>query len=231
MESDTDTYGKATINEILMPIGKDGKSYKPNKANRTYKIIPYQTEEYTNANGETVEYKTFSIKDSNKKTIGTVTQHTTMARLDSLILRYENPCHMESFDLIANIGHIGSSLYVVVPKAYVDWCNILVDDSIDIEIIRKDGKSYKGQDYKISLNKSTYVINLNDIRRLSVVGDDLRLLSVKDFKKSNESDLFLSTKDVVRIFVKPNPEKQRFAFADSMRKEIQRKKAKQKQDD
>ena len=54
MESDTDTYGKATINEILMPIGKDGKSYKPDKANRTYKIIPFQTEEYTNANGETV---------------------------------------------------------------------------------------------------------------------------------------------------------------------------------
>lgn len=225
MSNDNGTNGKATINDILMPIGKDGKSYKPDRANRTYKIIPYQTEEYTNANGETVEYRTFSIKDSNKKTIGSVTQYTTMERLDSLILRYENPDHMESFELISSIGKLAQSLYVVVPKAHVDWCDVLVDDSINIQITRKDGKTYTGTDYKISLNKSTYVINLNDIRRLT---NDLELLSVKDFKKTNESDLFVSSKDLVKIFVTPNPEKQRFNFADSMKKEISRKKAKQK---
>lgn len=227
MSRDNDTNGKATINDVLMPIGKDGKTYKPDKASKTYKIIPYQTEQYTNANGETVEYRTFSIKDSNKKTIGSVTQYTTMNRLDSLILRYENPDHMESFELISSIGTLAQSLYVVVPKAYVDWCNVLVDDSINIQITKKDGKTYTGTDYKISLNKSTYVINLNDIRRLT---NDLNLLPVKDFKKANESDLFVSSKDLVKIFVTPNPEKQRFNFADSMKKEISRQKAKRKQD-
>ena len=225
MANDTENTGKATINETLMPIGKDGKTYKPTKAIRSYKIIPYQTEQYTKADGETVDYHTYAIKDSSKKTIGTVTQFTTMERLDSLILRYENPNHMDSFELISSVGVLSQSLYVVVPKAYVDWCDVLVDDSINIQITKKDGRSYTGKDYKISLNKSTYVINLNDIRRLD---NDLNLLSVKEFRKAAQSDLFLSSKDLVKIFVTPNPEKQRFNFADSMKREISRKRSKQK---
>lgn len=230
---------RSTINEYLKEIPTQGKTIKFDGLQRTYKIIPYKVETYQSIDSEGMtvdkELITYSIKDSSKKTIGTVTQYTTMERLRSLLKRYENPNHMIPFEIIGRIGSIAGSLYIVINEAVIDWSNAYVDDCVNVRIERKDGLVYTGNDYHISLNKSTYILNLNDIRRLSVNDDgSLTMLTVKGFKDISKNDpkrLFIQKGDVVKVKMIPNPNGQKFSFADKMRKEIHRKNKQNTNDD
>lgn len=221
---------RATINDTLKQIPTQGRTYKIDGLQRTYKIIPYKVETYESIDSDGMiiskELVTYSIKDSSKKTIGTVTQYTTMERLNSLLKRYENPNHMEEIEIIGRIGSIAGSLYLVINESIMEWANILVDDCVDLLITRKDGLSYAAKNYHVSMNKSTYILNLNDIRRLTVEEDGLQLQTVKDFKTvsmSDSSKLFVKKGDVVKVKMTPNPTGQKYTFADKMRKEIHRK--------
>lgn len=230
---------RATINETLKQIPPQGKPYKIDGLQRSYKIVPYKVETYqtTDTDGMIIEKElvTYSIKDSSKKTIGTVTQYTTMERLNSLLKRYENPNHMDDVEIIGRVGSIAGALYLVINESIMDWANILVDDCVDLEIMRKDGLSYAAKGYHISLNKSTYILNLNDIRRLTVEDDgQLQLQTVKGFKtvsQTEPSKLFIKKGDVIKVKLTPNPTGQKYTFADKMRKEIHRKNKTANQDD
>ena len=192
---------------------------------RTYTLRQYETVSYTDRNGEEREFISFKITDSAKKKIGTVTNYTTEERLRSLIRRYENPEHMEKIDFVARTGETNGFLYIIIPEPIRGWADILVDDSVDLRIEKKDGSFIEDIQHHVSMLKSSYIVNLRRIRRFTREKDEKGnpiILSTEQFRSGKfRNELFLKKGDLVRITLIPQPDYQDFFFADSMKEDVE----------
>ena len=217
---------KGTINYLM----KDGRKIV-SPSGKTYTLRKYEIIPYVNKEGIETDFVSFKITDSNKKKIGSVTNHTTEERFLSLIQRFENPEHMEKVEFIARVGETNGFLYVVIPEPIRSWANIFVDDSIDLKLEKKDGSTLEDVLHHVSMLKTSYIVNLRRIRRFLSEKDEKGnnlILSTEEFRSGKfRNDLFVKKGDLVKVSLIPTPDYQNFFFADSMKEDVERLKKKE----
>lgn len=219
-----DVGNRSSTNELY-----DGQKIV-SRSGKIYTLKQYETKQYIDRKGEEKELIVFSVKDSHKKNIGSVTQHTTEERLLSLINRYDEPNHMKQFDFIARIGNNNGFPYVLLPEPLRAWNDVLIDDEVSIEITNTDGQTITDIAHHVTkigtakTNSTTsggsYNINLSRMRRFYLDDNGNQwILPIEEYKK-NPSMAFLKNGMLVKVTVKPDSENQNYFLADSMIEDV-----------
>lgn len=180
----------------------------------------YYLKEFTLTLATGEEYRYFKVKDSSKRPVGSITQHTPIERLESLLERYEKPDHMEPFVFVGVVHHSNNMPYVTLPDAVVRWYNVLVDDAIQITMYDKQGHSCT-HEYHIDRMKNNLILSLSPFKWHYVHNGEVVRAHVTKRQKDewylvDPDNYFPKDGEVYRFDVEPLKGSQRFTLADDV---------------
>lgn len=215
---ETEYGNRSTMNQYMedgrILVSSSGTEYQLKKQYSKLREVSKFTKR------EVAAYSVIRISDG--KIIGSVTSYTTDNRLFSLIERREKPEAMLPVEFISKISGSPSMIYIVV-RHEREWANIRYDDTFDIEITTKDGRTYGDLNLHLSLIKATPVINISRMKRILREKDPEgknQYLSIPAYNKLSDQErreeLALLPGDLVKVKLTPCPTQQEFFFADNL---------------
>lgn len=160
------------------------------------------TEEWPASKKIFTYYDIVRITKSGTEIIGTITEHTTPERVDSLIYRYLHPDHMKQFTFSGVVrfsGYADNSTsifysetktpYVTIPQDIVKENDVRVDDVIEITV--KDREGWVWTDlYHVSRMSEHLIIPLTKFKRAIIAnlptGRELLFQNYAQYKEGTE---------------------------------------------